>query len=364
MRVARLIEAARREDWSRLPEMLAYLGAADRNEVFATSLIRLLRGCDDDTQRRVFGEALRDSSPLVRAAAAEALGDRLTPEAIEALVGATRDEYRLVRVRAAAALAPVPQQSLRAEWRASVRGATAEFLDALRARPDDAHSHYNLGNFHFNRGELGEAIQSYETAARLRPDMVPPLANLGQAYALSGRAREAEEALRQALALEPANAVVLFNLGLFLGEQGRLEEAAESHRAALDADPEMAQAAYNLGVILAEKQPREALRWCRRAAELRPEEPRYAYTVGFYEDRAGETGSAARTLEALLARHPAHADAYLLLGAIYERQGRADDARALYEKALETADLDRRQEYQVVSRLQALGGRAPESGQD
>jgi tetratricopeptide (TPR) repeat protein len=355
MRDARLIDEARRGEWDRLPEMIDSIRAETANEVITTSLVRLLRQCEDDAKWAVFEKAARDRSPLVRAAAAEALGDRLTPEAIEALVGATRDEYRLVRVRAAAALAPVPQQALREEWRASVRGATTEFLDTLQARPDDAYSHFNLGNFHVNRGDAGEAIKSFETATRLRPDLVAPLANLGQVYAVVGRPREAEEALRQALALEPANAAVLFNLGLFLGEQGRLDEAAESHRAALDADPEMAQAAYNLGVILAEKKPREGLRWCRRAAELRPGEPNYAYTVGFYEERNGEAAAAVRTLETLVGRHPAYADAYLLLGSIYERQGRAEAARALYTKALEDADLNRRQEYQVASRLQALG---------
>lgn len=355
LRDARLIDAARRGEWSDLPEMIERIRSDEHGEVIATSLVRLLQQCDDDAKWAAFEEALRDRSPLVRAAAAEALGDRLTPEAIEALVGATRDEYRLVRVRAAAALSPVPQQSLRAEWQASVRGATAEFLSILQARPDDAHSHFNLGNFHVNRGDAGEAIKSFETATRLRPDLVPPLANLGQVYAVSGRPREAEQALRQALALEPANAVLLFNLGLFLGEQGRLKEAAESHRAALDADPEMAPAAYNLGVILAEEKPREGLRWCRRAAELRPEDPSYAYTVGFYEERAGESGSAERTLEALLDRHPTYADAYLLLGNTYERQGKMADARALYTKALETVELNRQQQYQVASRLQALG---------
>ena len=94
----------------------------------------------------------------------------------------------------------------------------------------------------------------------------------------------------------------------------------------------------------------------QRAAELRPEDPGYAYTVGFYEDRNGESGSAERTLEGLLDRHPAYADAYLLLGSLYERQGKTEAARALYARALEAADLNRRQEYQVASRLQALGG--------
>ena len=39
---AALVAAARKRDWARLPEMLAYIRDSERDEVFATSLIRLL----------------------------------------------------------------------------------------------------------------------------------------------------------------------------------------------------------------------------------------------------------------------------------------------------------------------------------
>ena len=51
---------------------------------------------------------MTDPSPLVRASAAEALGQRLDPPNTAALCQAAGDDYRLVRVRAATALAAVP----------------------------------------------------------------------------------------------------------------------------------------------------------------------------------------------------------------------------------------------------------------
>lgn len=205
----------------------------------------------------------------------------------------------------------------------------------MRARPDDAYSHYNLGNFHLNRGEIRPAAAAYRTAVRLRPDLVPPLVNLAHALSASSDPRGAEEALRRALELEPENAAAHFNLGLLLGEQDRLADAVTAHRAALEADPDLAAAAYNLGVILARDDVEEGLRWCRRAAELQPEEPKYAYTVAFYLDQSGDREGAAAVLEALIGTHPGHGDAWAMLGSIYERLGRLHDARALYRAAAE-----------------------------
>jgi tetratricopeptide (TPR) repeat protein len=335
LRPAELVDAARREDWTRLPEMLAYVMEDGHHEVYAASLIRLLRSCDDDARLSAFLQAMVDRSPLVRGSAAEGLGDRLTPESVRVLVDATRDEYRLVRVRAAAALAQVDPSALDADARASVERATAEWVESMRARPDDAHSHYNLGNFHLNRGAPRLAAAEYRTAVRLRPDLVPPLVNLAHALAAIEDPRGAEDALRRALELEPDEAAAHFNLGLLLGAQGRLEEAAKAHRAALEADPDLAAAAYNLGVILARDDVEEGLDWCRRAAALRPEEPKYAYTVAFYLDESGDGDGAAALLESLIETHPGYGDAWAMLGSIYERLGRIDDARALYRTAAE-----------------------------
>ena len=70
---AGLIDAARKRDWKRLPEMLAYLESKDRDEIYATSLIRLLRSGEDPQKWPAIIKAMKDPSPLVRAAAAESL---------------------------------------------------------------------------------------------------------------------------------------------------------------------------------------------------------------------------------------------------------------------------------------------------
>ena len=81
LHLAGLVAAARQRDWSRLREMLSYVTSPERDEVFATSLVRLLRSCEDEAKCPSIIRCLGDPSPLVRAAAAEALDGYFIPEA-------------------------------------------------------------------------------------------------------------------------------------------------------------------------------------------------------------------------------------------------------------------------------------------
>jgi tetratricopeptide (TPR) repeat protein len=355
LRRGRLVEAARKGDFEREDEMLAEILGQGRDEVLAVSLIRLLRPHESEAKRAALLQALQDGSPLVRGAAAEALGDHLDPPALAALVAATRDDYRLVRVRAAAALAGVPGEHLSPADRPAVTAAVAELEGALESRPDDPTAHYNLGNLKLQRGDVAGAATSFETASKLRPDFLAPLVNVSLAYSQLGHNDRAERALRRALALAPKNTAANLNLGLLLGELGRPEEAVSALRTALESDPENATATYNLGVLLADQDLQAAIGLCRRAQDLAPDQPRYAYTLGFYQNRSGDKKGAKSTLRRLIERHPSYGDAYFLLGALYEEEGRLPEARALYGQAADR--LPPQAQGMLAARLQALAGR-------
>lgn len=351
---AGLIEAARKRQWSRLPDMLTYLSSADRDEIFATALIRLLGSCEAGEKWPAVVRALKDPSPLVRASAAEALDGYLTPEAVAALLAATRDEFRLVRVRAAAALAAVSSDTLNPRDREGLARATAEFEAAMRARPDDHASHYNLGNFYAERRELDRAIACYQTATALEPNDIAPLVNASLAYNAAGQNAQAEASLRRALAIEPASLAANVNLGMLLGEMGRTREAEAAFRAALKADPQSAVAAYNLGVILGADRVAEAVEWCRTASQLRPDEPKYAYTLAYYLHRSGDADGAIQVLDPLVNEGRANAEIYALLGSIYEERGAKKEAIAVYRRAVANERLTQRERFGFAARIQAL----------
>jgi len=351
---AALIEAARRHDWKKLPDILAYLARPDREEIQTASLVRLLGECPSDDKWPVLRTLMADPSPLVRASVAEALGQRLEQANVTALLKATADDYRLVRVRAAAALAPIPEDRLPEEQRAPVRAAMAELMNSMNSRPDDMASHYNLGNFHMARGQIPEAVTAFETASRLQPDALPPYVNVALAHNALGRNDKAEASLRRALSLDPTNAAVHLNLAMLLAEMNKLGEAEQSFRAALKADPKSAQAAYNLGVLLARDHPAEALGWCQKAAALRPEEPKYGYTLAFFQRQAGKTDEAIQTLEKLIEQGLPYAEAYALLAQIYEEQNKVTDAAKVCRRAAANDKLTEPERSRFQARLRAL----------
>ncbi len=273
-------------------------------------------------------------------------------------MAATRDDFRLVRLRAAAALAGVPQEMIAGAGQPAVSQATDELLASFLARPDDAASYYNLGNFRLERHEYDAAIQAFTTASRLQPRDISPLVNISMAYNLTGQNPKAESSLRQALRLDPANAAIHLNLGMLLAEMERPPEAEAAFRAAFNHDPQSAPAAFNLGVLLAEDRPEEALAWCRRAAELRPQESKYLYTLAFYQHRQGQAAEAARTLEKLVAQAPPAAEGYALLGRIYEQQGLPDKALSVYRRAAQNHKLSDPERAQFAEQIRWLSTQA------
>jgi tetratricopeptide (TPR) repeat protein len=310
---AALIDAARKRDWTKLPEMLAYLNDPKRDEIFATSLIRLISPTQDQQVLAALLSAATDSSPLVRGVAVQALGLIPATESLQALVLATGDEYRLVRVRAAAGIAAFPRMTAPPPYQAQLKKANDEYLASITARPDQWTSHYNMGNYQLSRGEAKQAIASYQKALKFEPQAVMAMVNSSIAYERTGENNKAEKSLQQALKIAPDNAAANFNMGLLKAEKKELKQAEKYLKIALKADPQMAQAAYNLCIITAKDRINEAVTWCRKASDLRPQEPKYAYTLAFYLNQKGETDEAVRILKGLVEKYPQHKDAAMLL---------------------------------------------------
>jgi tetratricopeptide (TPR) repeat protein len=312
---AELISAARTQDWSRLPAMLASIGRPDRDEVFAASLIRLLEPCRDASKVRALLGALEDGSPLIRASAVNALSGNWRPDTFSALTKAARDEYRVVRIQAGAVLATMDPGRLDEPS----RRAAEEYVASLTSRPDDYGQHMNLGVLYADRGQGQAALDEYATAVRLRPAWAAPLVNAALVYSELGDNAKAEESLRKAIGIEPGNAAAHFNLGLLLAETGRRADAEASLRHSFALNPKNAPAAFNLAVLLSETRSAEAIEWCRRAVEADPGQGRYAYTLAFYLSQGGETQAAIRELEAAATRHAPTAEERDLLHALRSR---------------------------------------------
>jgi tetratricopeptide (TPR) repeat protein len=352
---ASMIDAARKRDWKKLPAMLAYLERDDHDAVFAASLIRLLRPCNDDRKWPVLIRVVEDPSPLVRASAAESLGDRLDAGALKALSRVIQDKSRVVRIRAAAAMAAIPRDLLDDKTAAAFDKAAVELKATLNARPDNWASHYNMGSFYMSQHDYKQAAAFYETAIRMQPRALQPYVNISFAYNALGLNDKAAQSLRKACELEPKSFEAHLNLGLLLGEMNSFDEAGVHLQKAAELDPASAVALYNLGLIKEKlNQTSTAVDFLRRAYGLEPTNPQYGYSLAFYLQQNGNYSESFRILQRIVRQEDPPIDVIFLLGEIYLDQGKIKDARALYQKALKNSQISAEEKELLKSKIAGL----------
>ncbi|HCE56815.1 MAG TPA: hypothetical protein DER09_03205 [Prolixibacteraceae bacterium] len=354
-RWATILNSARQEDWRRLDEMLQIIRKNELNEVVVASFVRVLDRCPKPEKWPVVIEALQNPSPLVRASVANGLAGNNTDAVRAALIKAAADEYRLVRVSAAFALAQFPAESFSAAEKAVVENATAEYLQSMITRPDDWSSHYNLGLFYQNRGENDRALGAYDNAARLYPESLMPLINSSVLYSQVGNPAKAEENLKSVLQIDPANEAANLNYGLLLAENGRTAEAEQALKNALQANPAQAVAAYNLSVIVSQRSMKEAVEYAKIATTANQQEPKYGYTLAFYQLQNNQKNEAIKTLRGVLQQFPQYLNAVSLLADTYARDGKPAEAIKVYQQALKAGGIteqDRAALTQAIAGLQ------------
>ncbi|HZO99636.1 MAG TPA: tetratricopeptide repeat protein, partial [Terriglobia bacterium] len=103
--------------------------------------------------------------------------------------------------------------------------AEQEFRLALDENPNDANSHYMLGEIEWLRNKPGEALKHYSEAVQIRPDFVDAQIAMGKALTALGRPAEALARLTEAARLDPQNEVAHYRLAQAYRKLGRREEA-------------------------------------------------------------------------------------------------------------------------------------------
>jgi Flp pilus assembly protein TadD len=356
LRRAGLIEAARKNQWDRLPEMLAEIARADNDPVYRNSLVRLLRSCHDPRKWPVMSRAAKDTSPLVRSSAMSALGERLDRANVETLLSGAGDRSRIVRIRAAMALAGIPPKSIEnPKQREALEKAVEQFKSAMNARSDDWAAYANLGDFCLGRGDFADAVKNYDIARRLEPRIIDVLMNESVAYGNMNETGRAEQCLLDALEAEPDNAAANLNMGLLLAEEGKTAEAEQALRKALSSNPQSAAASYNLGVVLAQQgKTNEAIALCRKACELQSDEAKYHQALALYLYRQGDANGAIDVLRKAMPQVASFTEGSLLLAEIYENQGQQAQAAEALRQALSVEGLSPQARDRLEKKLRSL----------
>ena len=131
------------------------------------------------------------------------------------------------------------------------------------------------------------------------------------------------------------------NLADLYRQQGQEDRVEQTLREALKADPGNGDASHGLGLSLVrQKRLRDAIPELARAAQRRPDAPRYAYVYGVALHEAGDTRRALNVLKRAHERHPADREIVVALAEYHRQAGDRKAAIAWARKLVEMSPGD------------------------
>lgn len=198
--------------------------------------------------------------------------------------------------------------------------AVAQYAEALRAHPQYAVAHNNMGSAYFALGRNDEAVAAFKRAVEIEPGYAQAHFNLAlmcikmgrdddanreldlaaRAYLAAGEERfgagrllEAEESFKGLLVIHPKYGPAHLRLGMIYNATDRYAEAAESLAAAVRLEPGDAGGHENLAEALyALKKYDGALASAEKASKLKPDSAGAHYMAGLSLAALGRRGEA------------------------------------------------------------------------
>ena len=274
-----------------------------------------------------------DQPGIVRATAISLLprfAEWLTPAMIDAYRTGVTDGDPLVRLAAAAAVAPLPPQQRLAmvahlldDPVRAVRIAAARQLAQLSGMglPPELSRRFERA--------VDELIAS-ELASAERPDVQT---NLGTLYAMLRRWQEAEQAFRRAIDIDPAWIPAYVNLSEVQRALGRESAAEETLRQAVAAVPDAAEPYHALGLSLVrQRRYDDALQALETAWRNDPDNGQFGFVYAVALNSLGDTAGAIAVLDGVVDRHPAHRQALMSLAQLHRDTGDLASARGILDR--------------------------------
>jgi Flp pilus assembly protein TadD len=217
--------------------------------------------------------------------------------------------------------------------------AIPEWRKALEGDPADGEAHFNLGYALSQTGDSREALAEYRKGCDLKPDDPAAFANFALALAQDGQTDEAILNYRKSLALNAANPAVEADLGTVLSQKGQTAEALEHLEKAVAMNPESADAHNKLASVLAKTgQTAEAIAHLEKAVALAPDSVEFRFSLAYVLGQAERFDEAIPQLQKAVDLSGGQDwQCYDMLGAIYNKMGRPEDAVQAGRRALDLA---------------------------
>lgn len=215
------------------------------------------------------------------------------------------------------------------------REAESACLRASQLGPSLPEVHVALGRLFLETGDLGAAARALQKAIELKPESVAAMRELANVLAAQNRPAQAEALYRKAIAVPAGSWRAHNDYGRFLLKRGRLEAAAKQFEEVVLLTPDNAPVFNNLGATYLQMgKLDDAAKNFERVAKIEPVASSISnygtmlYYVGRFEEAESQFRDAA-------AMSPAdHRLRGNVADALYQIEGRTEDAQAEYQKAI------------------------------
>ena len=231
-----------------------------------------------------------------------------------------------------------------------------ELLDQLVAAfPNDERAHFNLGGYYFGQQDFPQAIEHYKKATEIAPTYSTAFNILGYAYRQNNDNANAETAFKKYIELIPNDPNPYDSLAELYLKMGRFDESITQYRKALAIDPNFINSHQGIAsALMYQGKPDEAAAELQKITDkARSDAERrtamFAQTV--VDVDSGKMDAALAEVDKQYALGEKTNDVagmigdLQLKGNILLEMGKADEAKAAYERLLKmTADSNLSQE--------------------
>jgi protein O-GlcNAc transferase len=213
--------------------------------------------------------------------------------------------------------------------------AIENFKKALKLNPQDAISHFKMGNALQVTGSLEAAIVSFKKVLEIQPDFAEAYLNMGAALHWKGELEAAIDSYKQALKIKLDYAAAHYNMGNALKDKGDIDAAIASYNKALQIKPDHAEAHNNMGIILQWKGELDAaIDSYKQALKIKPDYAEAHSNMGNTLKIKGDLEAAIDSYKQALKLKPDNADAHNNMGNTLKIKGDLEAAIDSYKQAL------------------------------
>lgn len=208
---------------------------------------------------------------------------------------------------------------------------------AVQLTPDNDAALDNLGWCFLQAGQYDNALRAFKAALQINPSS-ELYRDIGAALEGKGELDQALRSYEQAAELAPEDAAVQHGLASVLFALGRKDEAISHYETAVRLSPGNPLFQNDLGAALASVQrAADALPHYEEAARLDPSSADFQNNLATALARSGQEDAAIGHYQVAIRDDPAFADPHSNLGALFASKHRLDDAAREYSTALELA---------------------------